>query len=372
MKKKFTTNTKFNIFNFISTFARSLVEIFVSLYLFKNGFSIHQLLLFFILENLFSIFLAYVYAIIGEKYNYSIPMFIGIISFAGLQLLLFHYVNSLTYIILISLLYASYRKGYWISRRFYITNIMPKKESSGPFSIVMVVGQLGSIIAGYIGSLLLDGLNMNYLIILSSILFIISVIPLITIKYEKTSKKIELIKNLKKYDKRNFLAFSIYELNNLLEFIFPIYIAIYIKDTYTMAGTTNAISKISIIIFILIYGKLIKKKNYFVLSTIIVIVMNILKLFTLSYTILVAYFLEGIVKKMQNQSLNKIYFENQNEINNTHHSLIYQIIESVVRVIVTLPLLFVNDLSVMIIFVIGVITLELIIYTCIKKDQILT
>ncbi len=371
-KKVDDNNRKFNIFNFLSTFSKCLIEIFISLYLFKNGFDIKHILLFYILENFFAIFISYFYVKIGEKYSYSVPISIGIVSFIGLQVLLNKYIcNTFSYLLLISIVYSMYRRGYWVSRRFYITTIMPKRASSERFSIVTIVAQLASILSGYIGSYLLDSLNMGLLTMISAIVLLISIIPLIDIDYDNTNTKIELIKNLKKYDIRNFLAFSIFELDNLLEFIFPIYIAIYIKNSYMMAGTINAVSNISIIIFIFIYGKIIKKKNYFIISTILFILLSFSKLFITSYLILFIYFFDGIVKKMQNQSLNKIYFENHKEIDNANYNLIYQILESVIRLIVAAPLLLFNDIKYMIIFVLIVILIELIIYIRMKKNKVL-
>ncbi|MBQ2844394.1 MAG: VOC family protein, partial [Alphaproteobacteria bacterium] len=49
--------------------------------------------------------------------------------------------------------------------------------------------------------------------------------------------------------------------------------------------------------------------------------------------------IEGFIKKMQEQSVSKIYFENRNNVDSAHHNLIYQIIEALARVIVTVPLL---------------------------------
>lgn len=360
---------RFNIFSFISTFARSLIEIFISLYLYKNGFSIKSILLFYLLENLFAIFLSYLFVKIGEKYKYSIVMYIGIISFIVLQIVLNNINNSVSYLFLISLLYSIYRRGYWVSRRFYITNIIPKKDSSEKFSIILIVSQLSSIASGYFGAILLDNFSMLTLTIISSLLLFVSVIPLINIKYKSTNTKIELFKNIKKYDKRNYLAFSLYELNNLLTFIFPIYIAIYIKNTYVMAGSLNAISDIAILFFILIYGKIIKNKNYFVLSSVLFIIMCTIKIFLYNYFVLIIYFFEGIVKTMQNQSVNKIYFENRNNMDLTHYNLIYQLLESIVRAIVAIPLLFMNDIRLMIVFVLIIMSIELFIYNIIKKGK---
>ena len=360
---------RFNIFSFISTFARSLIEIFIYLYLFKNGFSIKQILLFYFLENFIAIFLSYLFVKIGEKYKYSIVMYIGIISFIVLQIVLNNINNSVSYLFLISLLYSIYRRGYWVSRRFYITNIIPKKDSSEKFSIILIVSQLSSIASGYFGAILLDNFSMLTLTIISSLLLFVSVIPLINIKYKSTNTKIELFKNIKKYDKRNYLAFSLYELNNLLTFIFPIYIAIYIKNTYVMAGSLNAISDIAILLFILIYGKIIKNKNYFVLSSVLFIIMCTIKIFLYNYFVLIIYFFEGIVKTMQNQSVNKIYFENRNNMDLTHYNLIYQLLESIVRAIVAIPLLFMNDIRLMIVFVLIIMSIELFIYNIIKKGK---
>lgn len=360
---------KFNIFSFISTFARSLIEIFIALFLFKNGFSVKEVLVFYLLENFFAIFISYIFVLIGEKFKYSTVMYLGIIAFIGLQFIINNLVNSYWYILLISLVYSLYRRGYWVARRYYITNIIPQRNSSDKFSIILIISELASIAAGYLGGYLLDDLNVLILTIISSGLLIISVIPLMMIKTKKEPVKIELFKNLKQYDKRNYIAFSLYEITNILTFLFPIYIALYIKDTYIMAGYVNAVSNIAIIIFILVYGKLLKKRNYFVISSVLFVLITLSKLCVINYFILIVYFIEGIVKKMQNQSANKIYFENRNGMDLTHYNLIYQIIESVIRVLVTIPLLFINDVRVMIIIVMVIISIEIVLYAIMKKGK---
>lgn len=369
MKDRTSNQIKFNIFSFVSIFARSLLEVFISLYLFKNGFSIKSVLTFYLLENGFAFFISYLFVKIGEKYKYSTVMYIGIFSFIVLQIVLNNIVHSYMYIILISFLYSLYRRGYWVSRRYYITDIIPQRNSSESFSILMIVSEIASIISGYFGGFLLDSFNILSLTIISSVLLVISVIPLIKIKTKTSNKKIELIKNLKKYDKRNYVAFSLYEINNLLTFIFPIYIAMYIKDSYIMASSINAISNLAIIVFILVYGRIIKKRNYFVISSALFVFISISKLFFLNYFIFVFYFIEGLIKKMQEQSVNKIYFENRRGMDLTHYNLIYQLTESLVRVVVVLPLLFINDIKMMILFILLFISAELVIYAFFKKSK---
>ncbi len=364
-----TNRAKYNIFLFISTFARNLVEVFISLILFKNGFPLGSILLFYLLGTHFSIPVSYFFVRIGERFNYSIIMCVGIVAFVALQLALNAVTESTFFIISTALLYSLYKRGYWVARRYYVTEVIPQKNSTKPFSIMMVISEIASILAGFLGGSLLDGLNASILTIISSVLLLISIIPLLRIQNKTKKTKIELIKNLKKYDKRNILAFSLYEINNILAFLFPIFITIYVKDTYMMAGAVNAISSLAIILFILFYGRIIKKRNYFVLSSILFVLICFAKLFFLDYLILILCFIEGFIKKMQEQSVSKIYFENRNNVDSAHHNLIYQIIEALARVIVTVPLLFMSDVRMMISFVLIVISIELAIYACLRKNQ---
>ena len=43
---------KFNIYVFLSTFARSLIEVFIPLILFKFGYSLKEVVLYFFMYNL--------------------------------------------------------------------------------------------------------------------------------------------------------------------------------------------------------------------------------------------------------------------------------------------------------------------------------
>ena len=360
---------KFNVFVFISTFATALIEVFIALFLFKNGFSLSSILWFYLLENAFALFISYGLVRIGEKYEYSMVMCIGIAAFIAFQFALNNIVDNGAFLVLISLLYSLYRRGYWVARRYYVTDVMPQRNSSEPFSVVVIVSEIASITAGFLGGLLLDGFNVLMLTLLSSVLLFISVIPLLKIRKRTGNTKIELLKNLKKYDRRNYLAFSLYEINNLVAFLFPIFITIYIKDTYLMAGAVNAIGNLAIILFVLFYGRIIRKRNYFVMSSILFVIVRFAKLLSSSYSILVLCFLEGFMRKMQEQSVNKIYFENRNKMDLAHYNLIYQMIEALARMAVVIPLFFMGDIRIMIAFALVVISVEVVIYACFKKNK---
>lgn len=187
--KKLNEQTKFNIFSFVSTFARSLIEIFISLYLFKNGYSIKQVLVFYFFVNLFAIPLSYLFVKIGEKTKYIYVMIIGLIAFVLVQILLRNIVYSNFYLMFIALIYSIYRRGYWIARRFYITTVMPTKKTSGLFSIILVLSQIASILAGYVGSVIFSKDNIALLTIISSVLLFLSIIPYLILNMLILQKK---------------------------------------------------------------------------------------------------------------------------------------------------------------------------------------
>ena len=80
------------------------------------------------LVNFISLLLSYPYVIISKRSNYKVLSIIGIISFILLQIKLNFLENSIGYLIGIAFLYASYRREYWIARRFYNLNVIKKKK----------------------------------------------------------------------------------------------------------------------------------------------------------------------------------------------------------------------------------------------------
>ena len=118
---------KINIYVFLSTFARSLIEVFIPIIFYKYGYKLKDVVFYYLLINIFSLIFAYPFLKIAQKYGYKILAIIGIISFICLQVLINNMFNNILYIVLLALFHALYRRGDWISRRYYTLNVMPKK-----------------------------------------------------------------------------------------------------------------------------------------------------------------------------------------------------------------------------------------------------
>ena len=79
---------KFSWYVFLSTFSRNLIEVFIPIILYKFGFPLKTVILYYLLVNLFSLLLSYPCVYISNKYNNKILAIIGIMAFTILQVLL--------------------------------------------------------------------------------------------------------------------------------------------------------------------------------------------------------------------------------------------------------------------------------------------
>jgi len=346
---------KFGLYVFLSTFARNLIEVFIPIILYKFGFSLKEVILYYLLVNMFSLILSYPCVYISSKYNNKVLGIIGIISFLLVQLLLNFIYKSTVFLIIISLAYSLYRRGYWISRRFYNLRVMRKKNISSTYSFISIINHVGVVFSTYIGSLLLDFVTVRILTVISMFLFSISLIPLYLLNFEHNEKKIKLepFKIIKLIPKKNIFLFGTYELINVIKFLFTMYLFLYVKDNYQTIGILNIFTNLSTIIFAHFYGKMInKEKNFLRLSILLVVVVYFFKLNSISYILILISFLEGLFNKMYEISIQKEFYLLSKNFEYNNYNLMYEITQNFFRtVMVTILYFFINDLRFMIIVV---------------------
>lgn len=356
-----SNQNKFNVYVFLSTFARNLIEVFIPLILFKFGYSLKETLFYYLLSNIFSVIICYPFIVVAKKYNNKVLAIIGILAFVLIQFLLNNMVDSIFYLVLLALLYAIYRRGYWISRRFYNMKIMTTKNISKTYSVISVVNQIGVICSAYIGSLILDFVGIKTLTCISISLFLLSIVPLFFLKfqYPKNNTKLSLMKTLKKIPLSNIFLLGTYEVTTVVKLFFSLYIFIYVKNTYQTIGGLNLVTGLSVCIFTYLYGKKINgKKNFLRLSILLTVGLYFLKANVTSYFLVVICFLEGIVNKMHEISISKESYALSNKFEYNNYNLAYEMIQNVFRTVIVLVLLiFVDDLKLMIYITLGIMAL---------------
>ena len=219
----------FDYYVFLSSFARNLIEVFIGTILYKAGFSLKNVILYYLLVNIFSLLLGLPCAKISKQYSNKVLSLIGILAFTGLQIKLNHIRIDYIYLLSNAFLFATYRRCYWIARRYYTLKVIDKKSIPKDYSITSIANQLSIIISAYIGSLLLEFISIKVLTIISILLFLISIIFLNKLKFEHENNqtKLDLVKTLKNIPISSIIHIGCFELQNVIKFLIPLYLYIY-------------------------------------------------------------------------------------------------------------------------------------------------
>lgn len=341
---------KFNGFVLFSTLSKNLIEVFIPLLLYKFGFSVKEVILYYLFVNVFGTFLVYLFVKLGNKFGYKKLAYLSIFNFALMQIVLNFKVHTVWYLVLLALVYTLYFRTYWISRRYFNLHVVKKDNIAKTYSIISIFNQLGTMTATFIGGLLLDTLGNMIVSIISIIIFVISVIFLNGMEEKFNRNKIEVIKTFKIIPKRDTYIIACYELLNILYFFIALYIYIYIKNSFQLVGALNLLTGIATIIFTYLYGKFInKERNFLKLSFVIMLLILCLEINTTGIIFAIAIFLEGFAKKMIDVSINKEVYKLSKKIDYENYNLYYELVEHISKVIVLLPLLlFINNFIVMI------------------------
>ena len=340
---------KFGIYVFLSTFSRSLIEVFIPVILYKFGYSIKEVLLYYLIVNLVSLFITYPSIYISNKYNNKILSIVGITSFIALQVALNYMVRSIAYLVLIAVLFAFYRRGYWISRRYYNLEIIKDKNIATSYSIIMILNQLAVVVSGYIGSLILDFVSLRVLTIIAIILFALCLIPINMMKFEHEKKQynLNLKDTIKSIPKSDIYLFGSYELNNVIKFLIPLYIVIYVKDTYQTIGLVTLITNLALLIFTFLFGKKLdkSKSNYLKIAILLTVAIYILKVNSIGFALFIVSFIEGFVSKMYELSINKEFYTLSKQFEYYNYNLMYEITQNLFRSILVF-ILYVTNLDI--------------------------
>lgn len=357
----------FNRYIFLSTFSRNLIEVFIGTILLKKGYILHDVIFYYLLMNIFSTVLTIPCIALAKRYSNKLLSMIGVFSFILLQLFLNFATTERNYLYIIAFLFALYRRGYWIARRYYTLQVIDdKKNVSKMFSVLSIINQISIIISSYVGSLLLQFLNINIITIISIMLLAMSLYFLFKVDYSESEKndiKIKIFEMFKCIPKSSILHIACFELQYIIKLLLPLYIVLYVKDTYTAIGGINLIVNIATLVFVYLYGRLINNdRNYLRLSVLLVIIIRIIQINTSGILLMIVSFMEGFISKMYDQSFNKNSLILSKKFEFHNYNFMYETIQNISRLVVFIVIyLFIPDIKNMIYFTLFFISLCLLI-----------
>lgn len=290
---------KYNIFIFITSFAKLLVEIFIPLILYNMSFTIKEIILFLILKYSFCLLFIPVGYFIGKKYSVSTLMILSSIIFSITYIYLSRINKNLTSLIILSILYSSYLMFYWLGRHTYGLSIIEDKKTTDNVSLYNIFTILGGLFSPFIGSYIIEKTSTLTLSTIVLVLMIISIIPLTKIKKIKLNPNTQIKHIIKSFPKTNYIFNTLDQLRYILYTVLPLWIYINIKSKYSYIGILNIITGLGSIIYIYLLSKKMdkNKKDYLSLSLLIMGIIYLLKItITSNLAYLIITLFEGITK----------------------------------------------------------------------------
>lgn len=274
-------NIKFyNIYMFISTFTRNIIDLYSVVYLYKLYPSIKTIIGIYSLIYFLGIFISYLSIKLGNKVGYKyILIFSSIItSITFVVLNNAKIINTHIVSILLSLSIFTYHP----LKHYYGITLLNEKEKLG---ISLILIYLASFFSSYF---VIKDIKPIILIIIT----IIGIIPTLLIE-KNIPKKIEYPKNILP-SKIQFFIFDQFRILFLL--LEPLYLYI-ISKTISYVGVFNIIITISSIIYLYLItnNKNINIKKYYCYLNILFVIFLLLKLnITNKIILLIIAFFEGI------------------------------------------------------------------------------
>ena len=338
---------KYNIFTFVTNFAKLLIEVFIPLILYNMNFTIKEIILFLIIKHaLCTIFLPITKLVIKKK-STTFLMIISSILFTLSYIYLNFLTKNLFKLLIFTTLLSMYLTFYWVGRHTYALSIIEDKKATDNVSIYTIFTILGGLFSTYIGSILIEKTSYLFLSIIVLFLMLISIIPLTKIKSKKETNEIKLITIITSFPKRNYIFTFLDQLRFVLVTIFPLYIYLNINKSYKYIGIINIVSGLGSIIYIYILKKLMdkNKRDYLSSSLLYLAITYTLKLLTKNNIIfLIIVFFEGIFRSVVDLITLRntyVYSKNYTRLN---YTIFTEGINNIGRVII-LTLFYITNIS---------------------------
>ena len=333
---------KYNIFIMLSTIARNMVEIFSSVLLYKMGYSLKEILLFFTIlyfvGGIISVIVIYLTKYINAKYILILSSIIFSISFYFMSTM----DKTISNLIIFSIIYGVGCYSYHSLRHYFAIKAMDK-EKKKEIGSILIFSNIGLIVAPIIVSYVTKKLSLIVLAIIVIILSVLAIIPLFKLDIKESNIPIKY----QKIEKNKLLFFILEQAKVINLSLQPLYLYLFINNKIEYVGIFNAIMGVSACVFIYFFVRKIDDNKYFKYLNILFCVILLLKLnITSKYLILVIGFFEGLgIKMFEIVSAENIY-NIRKDTNIKGYIVLVEIIFCFTRSIFCLIGYFINDIKI--------------------------
>lgn len=342
---------KYNIFIMLSTIARNIVEVFSSVLLYKMGYTLKEILLFFtilyFIGGIISVIVIYFTKYINAKYILILSSIIFSISFYYMSIM----DKTINNLIIFSIIYGVGCYSYHSLRHYFAIKSIDKDKKKNIGSI-LIFSNIGLIIAPLLVGYITKKLSLIVLAIIVIILSILAIIPLFRLDVKESNIPIKY----QKIEKNKLLFFILEQAKVINLSLQPLYLYLFINNKIEYVGIFNAIMGVSSCIFIYLFVRKIDDNKYFKYLNMLFCLILLLKLnITNKYLILLVGFFEGLgIKMFEIVSAENIYNINR-DTNIKGYLILVEVIFCLTRSLLCLIGYFINDIRIILYLSIGLI-----------------
>ena len=287
----------YNIYMFISTLTRNIIDIYSVVLLYQKGFSIQDIIGIYAITYFIGSCISTLSIKFGNKIGYKYILILSSI----ITSISFYAINTIKNPYIISILLSLSIFTYHPIKHYYGITLLKEKREIGN---IIILTYIASIISSYFA---MKEVKTIYLIIIS----IISIIPSLFIKKEEK----QTITYPKSIDKNTMNFFILDQTKIIFLLLQPLYLYI-ISNKISYVGIFNIIITISSVIFIYKFANKKDIEKQYKLINILFTIILLIKLNINNKTILlIIAFLEGIgIKTNELISTMNLYRNKKNKI----------------------------------------------------------
>lgn len=338
-------NKKLPVFLFLTGLSKSLLGLFNVIYLAKLGFSVTDIVTWQLVVYIGYLILYPISSFIGGKYGFKRLFPFCIFIFFVCYLYLNFFVKTTFDVIIYAILFVSWTNIYWMTKYHLEFQYLKQNSKVGKkVGVFLIVSQVASLLSGIVSAFILEQASLFILIVISGIIMCSSLIPLFTIQEEKG--KVASIKDYFQVVPATTLFHLFLKQGfNVIEQFFPLYLYLYVKQSYSFVGIVNLLLGLASIVFTYFISKKIDKKKeaYLLLSTVLLCSVYLLEMNITSNIILIIVFAEGIVKQFFSIVGDNNYYALGTKISYSSYILGSRFYMNVCRILILLIAFFLNQ-----------------------------
>jgi MFS family permease len=248
----------------IVNFAVAMVAIFEPIYLYSRGFSLSQVLYFYLVIYSVYFFTIPLGAKFARRFGYEKAILLGTPFLALYYISLYLIASDVLFIGLAIFAFAASKTFYWPGFHADFARFGKGKERGREVSNIIIVVSMVAVAGPFVGGLIISIWGFNILFTIATILILSSNLPLLSTpeKFKPTpfSYKESFTTLFAKGNRRNFFGFIGYGEEFLGMVIWPIFIFIIVKD-FLSIGSLVALSTLTTTLVVLFVGRMVDSGN---------------------------------------------------------------------------------------------------------------